>query len=271
MIASGKEIAKKLEAEIAAVLARGPKKRVCFMQFGSDAGSRQFIALKSRVAERIGITVDICEYEAETTTEEAVQRVRDVVEKKGEDAYAGIVVQLPLPKQIEVRQVLDAVPSDMDIDVLSDAAKESFKHSKTALMPPVARAVKEILDFYGVSLEHKKVVVIGRGKLVGEPVSMMFERDHVEHDVVDTATELELRERLIKSADIVISGTGTPHAIKPDMLKPGVVVIDAGTSEQANKLVGDIDPACAEVASLLTPVPGGLGPVTVACLFANLV
>jgi 5,10-methylene-tetrahydrofolate dehydrogenase/methenyl tetrahydrofolate cyclohydrolase len=121
-----------------------------------------------------------------------------------------------------------------------------------------------------VALSSKKIVVLGAGRLVGEPVGMWLKRNNVQFDVIIMETEEEEKLRLIKNADILISGIGVPHFIKPEMLKPGVVLVDAGTSEQMGKLAGDIDPSCAEVASVFTPVPGGVGPITVAGLFWNL-
>jgi len=118
--------------------------------------------------------------------------------------------------------------------------------------------------------KNKKVLVIGNGKLVGEPVGIMLSHEGIMFDVVNKSTDEITRNEIIRNADVIISGVGIPHLIKPDMIQPGVILIDAGTSEQSGKLAGDIDPACADVASYITPVPGGVGPITVVALFRNL-
>ena len=138
-------------------------------------------------------------------------------------------------------------------------------------MGKIAQAVHEILESCNVSLNGKKIVVAGQGRLVGEPVHLMFNRMKVPHRVIDIKTSKKEKLALLKDADIIISGMGVPHSIKPDMIKKGVVIIDAGTSEQSGKLVGDVDPACGDVASFMTPVPGGVGPLTIVSLLRNLV
>ncbi len=270
MIANGKEIAGKMEAELlakfSAMLQNGVQKKVCFVLFRDDAGSRQFIARKSRVAERLGIMADTLERTDVVTTEDCLHVLTDVAAQK----YHGVVVQLPLPTGVDAQQVLNAVPEGQDVDVLGDDAKKAYKNSIQKI-PPVARAVQEILRYYNITFNNKKILIIGKGKLVGEPVATMFLRLNIPYDIIDITTPESERLARIASADIIISGVGSPHFIKPNMVKSGVVLIDAGTSESAGKLVGDIDPACAERASLFTPVPGGVGPVTVVSLFANLI
>jgi methylenetetrahydrofolate dehydrogenase (NADP+)/methenyltetrahydrofolate cyclohydrolase len=131
----------------------------------------------------------------------------------------------------------------------------------------VAGAVAEVLERHHVDVTGKKTVVVGAGKLVGKPVASMLAEMGAEVSVV-TSTEGSLEE--LKTADIVVLGAGSPGFVKPDMLKEGVVLIDAGTSESNGKLAGDADPSCAEVASVFTPVPGGIGPLAVAMIFKNL-
>ncbi len=136
-----------------------------------------------------------------------------------------------------------------------------------SVLPPVAGAVAEVLMRQGVDVAGKKVVVVGAGRLVGKPVAEMLKEMGGEVAVI-TTTSGSLEE--LKTADVVVLGAGNPGFIKPEMLKQGVVLIDAGTSEAGGKLMGDADPACAEVASIFTPVPGGIGPIAVAMIFKNL-
>lgn len=267
MLVEGNTIAKALEEKLVTELLFSTPKKVCFVLFGGNTATEQFVKMKSRVAERVGIAVDVKSYPDVLKTDEAVKVVRAL----GEEDYDGMVVQLPLTAGIDTQTVLDAVPPLKDIDVLGTVAKESYAKGKIDRTPPVAQAVREILEFYNLPLIGKNIVVAGQGRLVGEPVHLMLSRMKVPHDVVDINTSEKEKLSLFKNADIIISGMGVPHGIKPDMIKKGVVLIDAGTSEQGGKLVGDIDPACAKKASYLTPVPGGVGPITIVSLFRNLV
>ena len=266
MIVDGKKIAKDLEEKLVTELLFSQPKKVCFVVFGGNAATAQFVKMKSQVAERVGIAVSTEIYTEVATTDEAVKRIHDL----GKRNFDGIVVQLPLTNGIDTQVVLDEVPPLKDIDVLGMIAKKSYAEGKINRMPPVARAVHEVFGVYNIKLNNKKIVVAGRGRLVGEPVHLMFLRMEIPHDIIDVTTTEKDKLSLFKSADIIISGMGVPYAIKPHMIKKGVVLIDAGTSEQGGKLVGDIDPKCAKGASLFTPVPGGIGPITVVSLLRNL-
>lgn len=266
MLVDGNKIAKALEEKLVTELLFSTPKKVCFVIFGGNTATEQFVKMKSRVAERVGIAVDIKKYPDVKKTEEAVKLVKDL----GGKDYDGIVVQLPLTPGLDTQTVLDAIPPLQDIDVLGTVAKESYAKGRIDRTPPVAKAVLEILEEHNVSFKNKKVVVAGLGRLVGEPVHLMLKRMKVPHDVIDIKTNEKEKLSLFKNADIIISGIGVPHSIKPEMIKKGVVLIDAGTSEQAGKLVGDIDPKCEKVASLITPVPGGVGPITIVSVLRNL-
>lgn len=266
MLVEGNKIAKALEEKLSTELLFSTPKKVCFVVFGGNSATEQFVKMKSRIAERAGIAVDVKKYSDTKTTEEAVKIMREL----GKEDYDGIVIQLPLRAGIDTQIVLDEVPPHKDIDVLGTITKESYAKGEIDRTPPVAQAVREILEFYNVPLVGKKIVVAGQGRLVGEPVHLMLKRMKVQHDVVDIKTNEKEKLSLFKNADIIISGMGVPHGIKQDMIKKGVVLIDAGTSEQSGKLVGDIEPACAERASLMTPVPGGVGPITIVSLLRNL-
>lgn len=266
MLIDGNKIAKTLEEKLVTELLYSTPKKVCFVVFGDDPATSQFVKMKSRVAERVGILVDVKKYSDVKTTEDAVKAVGDL----GKKDYDGIVVQLPLPAGIDTQAVLDAVPPLLDIDILGTVSKGSYAGGKINRTPPVAQAVFEILEAYNVSLKSKKVVLVGIGRLVGEPVHFMLERMKIAHDVIDIKTSTKEKLSLIKNADIIISGTGASHSIKPEMIKQGVVLIDAGTSEQSGRLVGDIDPKCEHIASIMTPVPGGVGPITVLSVLRNL-
>jgi methylenetetrahydrofolate dehydrogenase (NADP+)/methenyltetrahydrofolate cyclohydrolase len=171
---------------------------------------------------------------------------------------------------MDVQTILNSVPLEKDIDILSDDAKKAYNNKNLKSIPPVAAAMWELLKSTNVDLEGKEILIVGNGKLVGEPVSMLLSHENISYTIIDKDTDPFERSRKLSTADIIISGVGVPHMIKPDMVKDGVILIDAGTSEQADELVGDIDPTCADKASYMTPVPGGVGPVAVVCLYKNL-
>jgi len=155
--------------------------------------------------------------------------------------------------------VLAELPAHKDIDAVGKGNQ--------FVLPPVAEAIAEVFRRNNISAQGKQTVVVGAGRLVGKPAKALLEDVGAKVSVV-TETQGSLSE--LKDADIVVLGAGNPGMVTPDLLKEGVVLIDAGTSEQGGKLSGDADPRCAEVASVFTPVPGGIGPIAVAMIFKNL-
>jgi methylenetetrahydrofolate dehydrogenase (NADP+)/methenyltetrahydrofolate cyclohydrolase len=183
------------------------------------------------------------------------------------DADAAIV---QLPTTPEAMNLINLIPIEKDADVLSHAARDKFERGDVdAILPPVVAAVREIFMQQAVIVAGKHAVVIGAGFLVGAPCAVWLDQQGATVEVI-TRESGNIKAALAK-ADIIISGAGSPHFIKPDMLKQGVVLIDAGTSESNGEVAGDADPACAAKCSLFTPVPGGVGPLAVACLFENAV
>jgi methylenetetrahydrofolate dehydrogenase (NADP+) / methenyltetrahydrofolate cyclohydrolase len=260
MLVNGKEIAERILKE----LESKPTKKVCFLSFNETDASRSFVSIKTKVAERLGILVERVSKEV-SNTEEAVEIVIEL--SKGVD---GLVVQLPLGENLDTEKVLNSIPKEVDIDLLGESAKNEFRNGKTKRVPPVAGAVLEILNEYDVELKDKNIALLGQGRLVGEPVSFLLEKLGCDYKVVDKFTPEDELFKTIEEADILVSGIGVPHFLKLLMIKEGVVLIDAGTSSDQGKLAGDADPSCELKASLMTPVPGGVGPVTVAILFSNI-
>ncbi|HWB34056.1 MAG TPA: bifunctional 5,10-methylenetetrahydrofolate dehydrogenase/5,10-methenyltetrahydrofolate cyclohydrolase [Candidatus Paceibacterota bacterium] len=206
---------------------------------GTDAASDSFVRMKERAAAKAG--VQIVRYAPEDFDKAL--------------ACDGVLVQLPLEG---VDNLIAQLPPEKDVDALGP---------RPLVRAPVAEAIGEVLTRAGIDPTNKRAVVVGAGKLVGQPAAKLLADLGADVSVV-TLEQGSLSE--LKDADIVVLGAGSPGIVKPDMLKPGVVLIDAGTSEAAGKLAGDADPACAEVASVFTPVPGGIGPIAVAMLFKNL-
>jgi methylenetetrahydrofolate dehydrogenase (NADP+) / methenyltetrahydrofolate cyclohydrolase len=175
----------------------------------------------------------------------------------------GLIVQLPLPDGIDVNSVISEIPIPKDVDGISSRAGE---HARI-VHAPVALAVQEILATAGIKVAGKRAVVVGTGRLVGMPTAQMLEAQGAD---VTRYTLSEGTFEDIAYADILVLGAGDPHFIKPEHIKEGVVLIDAGTSESAGMVMGDAHPSCAQKASLFTPVPGGVGPIAVAMIFRNM-
>jgi methylenetetrahydrofolate dehydrogenase (NADP+) / methenyltetrahydrofolate cyclohydrolase len=220
-----------------------------------------YLRIKERRAEEAGMQLSVVTL-PETATEE------DFIDAIGAPGADAVIVQLPLPEALDTERIVNSIPEHLDADVLSDTSYGAFLHAETDVLPPVVLAVKEILERSNVSLYEKKCVVVGSGKLVGRPVASWLLRQGAQVLVV---TSVEASKQELLNADVVVLGVGKPGLIDSSFLKQGVVLIDAGTSESGGQVVGDAHPSCAEVASVFTPVPGGVGPIAVACLFRNVV
>ncbi len=217
-----------------------------------------FVRIKTRSAERLGVRIERMRLPANATTEE----VQGAILALAEHSH-GIIVQLPLPAGIFADAVLRSVPKEKDVDAINPATPESER----LVLSPVALALAEIFRRGGVRIPGARAVVVGAGRLVGAPSASLLRREGA-HVSVFTLTEGSLDD--LKEADIVVLGAGKPGLVRPEHLKEGVVLIDAGASEEGGVIRGDADPACAAKASLFTPVPGGIGPIAVAMIFKNL-
>lgn len=220
-----------------------------------SAATLSYLSIKKRQAEAVGIRMEVKELPQDATTDDVVAAVSSAEE----DA---VIVQLPLPDSIDTEKILDAIPVEKDADVLSPRARRELR-----VMHPIAASVADILYRAEKQVEGAKVAVVGQGRLVGKPVAEWFTREGALVSVV-TKEEGDLSTAL-KGAEIIVSGAGSPGIVTEDLVTSGAVVIDVGTSELGGSLKGDVSPEVASVAGLLTPVPGGVGPIAVAYLMKN--
>ncbi len=259
MLLDGKQIAADIYADLGPRFSLlGRPVTLGIVVVGDNPVIESFVRIKTRSAEQLGITM------ARTNLPETSSLADIVGALRASAASAdAVIAQLPLPAGIDTNTVLSAVPKEKDVDALNPSVPEAER----PVHAPVALAVVEILKRGGVDIAGKKTVVVGAGRLVGAPSAWLLKSlgAHVSMFTLEEGSIDDLKE-----ADIVVSGAGNPGFIKPEHLKPGVALIDAGTSELNKKVVGDADPACAAVASVFTPVPGGVGPVAVAMIFRNL-
>lgn len=264
MIIDGRALAGEvLSRTKARALALGKAPHVAAVVMSETPATKSYLAIKEKRAMDAGCALDIVRVPENTST--AI--LRAIVGAL--DANA-VLVQLPLTPPVDTKEACDAIPLAKDADVLSVSARTKFERGDAdALLPPVVAAMREIVTRHGVEMNGKRVVVIGDGWLVGKPCATWLIQQGAEVSVL-TSTSDNLSASL-RDADIIVSGAGVPRLIKPDFLKEGVVLIDAGTSESDGTIAGDADPACAPICSLFTPVPGGVGPLAVAMLFENVV
>lgn len=259
MTIDGKAIARDILREVENMVShRNVKPHVTVFTSTPNLETRTFLAIKKREAERVGIGMNVIEFPETITTDEVIQSLR-----YAEMQTDGIVVQLPFPPPIAIDRVLAAVPPACDVDAFS------YEKTGEGVLPPVVGAIDEIARRHGVPFVGARVVVVGDGKLVGRPAAVWARRMGAQVTVV--TKETEDRAGIFAAADILILGAGSPHMVTPEMVRDGVAIFDAGTSEAGGVIVGDAHPDCAFKASLFTPVPNGIGPITVAVLLRNVV
>lgn len=255
MIVDGKKIAEgvfeKIRTDVA-TLSRAP--RLTIISCAPTPETERYLALKEKKATEVGIAFEVLRFDTSATTEEIV-----TASTLAQERADGIIVQLPLPTHIDTPRALDAIPPTHDVDALNPKT--------TNMLSPVVGAIHEILLTHNIIVTGENVTIIGNGKLVGLPAHRWFSAQGAQVSLVtkDT-TDISYYTR---TADIIVCGAGVPGLLTPDMIKEGVVILDAGTTEDSGVLRGDADPTCAEKASLLTPVPGGIGPLTIAILLRN--
>lgn len=264
MIIDGKKIAEDLKRTLKEGFSKYDNPTLLLIIVGENATTEFFIRAKKNFGKSIGVKIEEERFEEGTSTEELIEAIKSAGERND---IKGIVVQLPLPEAVDTETVLNAIPIKKDVDVLSGKAMDEFGMGGLVL-PPVVGAIKEILERASVDVNGKNAVVVGRGRLVGEPASAWLKNNGANVKILDKETGDISPDT--QKADILVLGAGVPGLIKPEMIKDGVVILDASTSEVGGVLSGDADPKCAEKCSILTPVPGGIGPITVAKLFENL-
>ena len=233
---------------------------------GTDGPSQRYVASKHKKAVEAGFEarhVDL----PETATQDEVEAV--VRKLAADDSVHGILVQLPLPDGLDPEPVLDLIPADKDVDGLTERSMGRLVRGRPGLVGCTPLGVMRLLEKYEVPTSGARAVVIGRSTLVGLPLSLLLNRKGVDATVTMAHSRTADMAAVLREADIVIGAAGQARMITPEMIKPGAAVIDVGVSRTEAGIVGDVDPGVAEVARWLTPMPGGTGPMTIACLMEN--
>lgn len=267
MVIDGKKLAQEIIEELKKERKKISKKiRLAIVLVGDNPASLSYIKQKEKIAKEIGINTRIYQYADFIKTKELRKKVGEICRVT---YNRGAIVQLPLPPSINPQVVLNAILPQKDPDILCEKNLGSFYTNRLQVLPPVLASIKFLLEKYQISIEGKNVLIIGRGRLVGKPASLWFINQRATVIVANSKTK-DLKE-FIGKADIIVSSAGKPRLITGDLIKKGVNIFDASVVSENGKLKGDCDfDSVKGKAGLITPVPGGIGPLCVAFLFKNL-
>lgn len=256
MFLYGKPVAEKIYQQIQNEIKLMQKKPfLAVILVGDDPASLTYVKVKERKANELGIGFKLFHFPEIVPQKELEKLITDL---NINEFINGIVVQLPLPNAISSDEIIKLIDPKKDID--------GFLGNHPA---PTAQAILDIFKFYQIGLASKEIVIIGHGRLVGAPLEKLLLKQGITASICDSKTT-DLKEKTL-SADILISAVGCPGLITEDMVKEGAIIVDAGTSEVSGKMIGDVTPEVYQKVASYTPNPGGVGPVTVAELFNNLV
>jgi len=262
----GKALALEVRAEVAEdVRAFGQPVCLATILVGDDPASHVYVGSKHKASHEAGIDSRDHRFPAEAEESEILDLIAEL---NAEDAVDGILVQLPLPEHMDEPEVLRAVDPEKDVDGFHVLNAGLLYLGEPGLTPATPSGVMVMLAKHGVELRGKEAVVVGRSEIVGKPMAMMLLAEHATVTICHSRTvDLAAHTR---RADVLVAAVGRAGLVTADMVKPGAVVIDVAMNRTAEgKLVGDVDPAVVEVAGLMTPVPGGVGPMTIAMLLRN--
>lgn len=268
----GRAVSKKILADLKQTIAELAQQDVtptlAVVLVGSNPASEVYVRNKQRRAEDIGVRSLMFQMPEATTQADLLAKVAELNHDPDIDA---ILVQLPLPAGLDEQAVIDAIDPDKDVDGFSPVSVGRLWANEPTVVASTPYGIMALLDAYDIDVAGKRVVIIGRSNIVGRPLAGLM----VNHDATVTIAHSKTRDlkQLAKEADILVVAVGVPHFIGADAVKPGAVVIDVGISRGADgKLLGDVDEAAvAPIASAITPVPGGVGPMTIASLMAQTV
>ena len=266
-IVDGKKIAAEIRSEVASRIAALPGVVPCLatVMVGDDPASQVYVRHKHRDCAKVGMNSVQVELPAETSQDELLARVRELAADR---KVHGVLVQLPLPEHIDASLVAAALDPDKDVDALHPVNSGRLLRNDPGLRPCTPAGCIELLDRNGITIEGANAVVIGRSEIVGKPVSLLLLHRHATVTICHSRTR-DLPEQ-VRRADIVVAAVGRPKFVSGDWIKPGAAVIDVGVNRVDDVLIGDVDfESAVEVAGLITPVPGGVGPLTRAMLLVN--
>jgi methylenetetrahydrofolate dehydrogenase (NADP+) / methenyltetrahydrofolate cyclohydrolase len=262
----GKPIAERIRAEVAEQVKEIGHIGLVTVLVGDDPASEVYIRLKHKAAIEAGIDATDLRLPAETSEEELLAKVAELDADEDVDA---ILVQLPLPKHIDEAKVIRAVEPAKDVDGFHPVNAGQLYLGRPTLVPATPIGVMRMLHEHRIDLDGARAVVIGRSDIVGKPLAHLLLQQNATVTICHSHTR-DIAQHTLE-ADVLVAAVGVAAMVSPDMVKTGAVVIDVGINRTEAGIVGDVDPGAADVAAYLTPVPGGVGPMTIACLLENAV
>ena len=271
-IISGKELSKEIRAKVKIEVEKLKETyqkvpHLVVILVGDDPASLSYVTAKERACLKAGMKSTLLR-EEDTISEEALL---GLIEKLNQDSDVhGILVQLPLPKHIDENKVINAIRKEKDVDGFHPLNVAAVHLGEKGILPATPKGIMSMLQSTGIEIKGKQALVIGRSNIVGKPVAMLLLKEHATVTIAHSRTT-NLKE-LALNADILVAAVGRAHMVTKDMIKEGAVVIDVGVNRLDDKLVGDVDfEGAKEKAAFITPVPGGVGPMTIASLLENTV
>ena len=269
ILMDGNVVANKIYAKIANKLASHPQANITLatVLIGDNPASKLYVDMKQRRAAEVGIQSQHVQLAKNITMQDACKEITKLVQ---DSTVHGILIQLPLPKQLDTHQIIDLLPPEKDVDGLSENNLGKLLRGEPGLVPCTPLGVMRLLEHYEIPTSGKRAVVIGRSTLVGIPQVLLLARKGTDATVTLAHSRSGDLIDLTQSADIVIAAAGIANLITKAHIKPGATVIDVGVTRTNQGIQGDVDfNAVQSVAGAITPMPGGTGPMTVACLLEN--
>jgi methylenetetrahydrofolate dehydrogenase (NADP+)/methenyltetrahydrofolate cyclohydrolase len=260
----GKALSAKVREEVAAEVAELGGVGLATVLVGDDPASHVYINLKQKAAEAAGMHARDLKLPASTTQEELLATVAEL---NADDGIDGLLVQLPLPDHLDEDTVIEAIAPEKDIDGIHPLNAGSLYLGRPRLVPATPLGIMRMLDEYEIPLQGANAVVIGRSAIVGKPIAHLLLQRHATVTICHSRTR-ELAGHTL-AADVLVAAVGRLHLVAAEMVKPGATVIDVGMNRTDDGLFGDVDPGAAERAGYMTPVPGGVGPMTIAMVLQN--
>jgi methylenetetrahydrofolate dehydrogenase (NADP+)/methenyltetrahydrofolate cyclohydrolase len=263
-VMDGTALAARMRAELKDEVAAHGEIGLATVLVGDDPASEVYIRLKHKAAQEVGIRPLDRRLPAETSEDELLEVVSEL---NDDDSIDGILVQTPLPNQIDEARVMRTIDPMKDVDGLHPFNAGQLYLGRRTLVPATPLGVMALLDEYRIPLAGQRAVVIGRSPLVGKPVALLLLEANATVTICHSRTDDLARHTL--EADVLVVAVGVPGLVTADMVGQGAAVVDVGITRTEAGLVGDVDPSVAEIAAFWTPVPGGVGPMTIACLLGN--
>jgi methylenetetrahydrofolate dehydrogenase (NADP+)/methenyltetrahydrofolate cyclohydrolase len=262
----GKALAERIRAELKQEIAELGELGLATVLVGDDSASEIYIRLKHEAANALGIRSTDIRLPADTAQDELLERVAELNE---DSSVHGILVQLPLPDELEEAEVIRAIDPAKDVDGLHPLNAGLLYFGRPTLVPATPVGIMALLAEYDIELDGARAVVVGRSDIVGKPVALLLMRANATVTICHSHTRDLERETL--EADVLVVAAGHAALVTADMVKHGSTVVDVGMNRTDAGLVGDVDPAAMDIAGHMTPVPGGVGPMTIASLLKNTV